>query len=75
MHLRHFRRLDLAICILEVTSSVWPAPLCCLLVSFSTIMNGFIDMINEFKDYDAEISDGDNLTRFFGTVKKFNSDK
>ena len=42
---------------------------------FSTIMNGFIDMINEFKDYDAEISDGDNLTRFFGTVKKFNSDK
>ena len=42
---------------------------------FSTIMNGFIDMINEFKDYDAEISDGDNLTRFFGTVKKFNNDK
>lgn len=42
---------------------------------FSTIMNGFIEMINNFKNYNAEMDDGDNLTRFFGILKEFNGKK
>jgi hypothetical protein len=39
---------------------------------FSTIMNGFIDILNEFKVYDSDINEGEELAKFFGGIKQFN---
>ena len=39
---------------------------------FSTIMNGFIDILTEFKVYDSDINQGEDLARFFGVIKHFN---
>ena len=42
---------------------------------FSYIMGNFIEIITKMKDINASFSDGDNLARFFGLLKMFNSDK
>lgn len=39
---------------------------------FSYIMGNFIDILNQFKEFNKELDDGDNLTKFFGILKKFN---
>ena len=42
---------------------------------FSYIMGNFIEIITKMRDINASFSDGDNLARFFGLLKMFNSDK
>lgn len=42
---------------------------------FSYIMGNFIEILSEFKEFHSEIDDGDNLSRFFGTLKYFNGQK
>jgi len=39
---------------------------------FSYIMGNFIEILSEFKEFHKEIDDGDNLSKFFGTLKYFN---
>ena len=39
---------------------------------FSYIMGNFIEILSEFKEFHKDIDDGDNLSRFFGTLKYFN---
>lgn len=39
---------------------------------FSYIMGNFITIMDEFTNVTADINDGDNLTRFFGVLEKFN---
>jgi potassium voltage-gated channel Eag-related subfamily H protein 8 len=39
---------------------------------FSYIMGNFIEILSEFKEFHQEIGDGDNLSKFFGTLKHFN---
>ena len=39
---------------------------------FSYVMGNFIEILSEFKEFHKEIDDGDNLSRFFGTLKYFN---
>lgn len=39
---------------------------------FSYIMGNFIEILSEFKEFHEEIGDGDNLSKFFGTLKYFN---
>mmetsp|Transcript_26419 Transcript_26419/g.40334 ORF Transcript_26419/g.40334 Transcript_26419/m.40334 type:complete len:161 (-) Transcript_26419:1043-1525(-) len=40
---------------------------------FSYIMGNFIDILQQFKKFHEDLEDGDNLTKFFGTLKKFNN--
>lgn len=42
---------------------------------FSYIMGNFIDILDQFQNYNASLDDGDTLTKFFGIVQKFNHDK
>ena len=42
---------------------------------FSYIMGNFIDILSEFKEFHKDIGDGDNLSKFFGTMKYFNGQK
>jgi hypothetical protein len=42
---------------------------------FSYIMGNFIEILSEFKEFHKEIDDGDNLSRFFGTLKYFNGQR
>lgn len=42
---------------------------------FSYIMGNFIDILNQFQNYQADLDDGDTLTKFFGVIKKFNGEK
>lgn len=35
-------------------------------------MGNFISILDSFKDFNAELDDGDNLSKFLGTIKKFN---
>lgn len=42
---------------------------------FSNIMNQFIDLIHEFRVYDAPINHGHDLTKFFSLIKYFNYGK
>jgi hypothetical protein len=42
---------------------------------FSYIMSIFIEMLNSFKEANADLDDGDELARFFGLLKKFNNGK
>lgn len=42
---------------------------------FSYIMGNFIEILHQAQSYSASLDDGDNLSKFFGLVKKFNHDK
>ena len=42
---------------------------------FSYIMGNFIEILINFQEFDAEIEDGENLSRFFGLLKSFNGDR
>ena len=42
---------------------------------FSYIMGNFIDILASYQTLLAELDDGDNLSRFFGILKKFNDNK
>lgn len=39
---------------------------------FSYMMNNFLDLINQYKLYVGEYDEGDELNKFFGTMRKFN---
>lgn len=39
---------------------------------FSYIMGNFIDILDRFKKFHEELDEGDELTKFFGTMQKFN---
>lgn len=40
---------------------------------FSYVMNNFLDLVKEYKFYVGEFDEGDELNKFFGTMKKFNN--
>ena len=42
---------------------------------FSYIMGKILEMINVFKDFEQGFDDGDNLSKFFGVLEKFNNNK
>jgi hypothetical protein len=42
---------------------------------FSYIMGNFIEILASFQVLMAELDDGDNLSRFFGILKKFNDNQ
>ena len=42
---------------------------------FSYIMGNFVDMIKSYEIMNSDIDDGDNLSKFFGLMKKFNKGK
>lgn len=42
---------------------------------FSYIMGNFIQILDEFKSYNKELDQGDELNKFFGVLKHFNGDK
>ena len=42
---------------------------------FSYIMGNFIDILDSFKLLHAEIDEGEELTKFFGILEKFNRNK
>jgi hypothetical protein len=39
---------------------------------FSYLMGNFIDILGTYNDLNADLDDGDNLSKFFGTMKHFN---
>ena len=39
---------------------------------FSYIMGIFIEILTEFDQFDSDIDQGDELSKFFGVLKKFN---
>jgi len=39
---------------------------------FSYVMGNFIEILDTFKSINAEVEDGDKLSRFFGNLKQFN---
>ena len=38
-------------------------------------MGNFIDILSQFQSYQADLDDGDNLSKFFGVIKQFNGEK
>lgn len=42
---------------------------------FSYVMGNFIEILDQFKNFHKELDDGDNLSRFFGTITSFNNMK
>jgi hypothetical protein len=42
---------------------------------FSYIMGKFIEMIEEYKNMNADLEEGDELAKFFGLLEKFNNGK
>lgn len=42
---------------------------------FSYIMGNFLEMIQKIKEFKKEFDDGDNLSKFFGVLEKFNNNK
>ena len=40
---------------------------------FSYIMGNFITIIDQYQKFNEELEDGDNLSKFFGTLRKFNN--
>lgn len=42
---------------------------------FSYIMGNFISILDQFKDFNKDVDDGDGLAKFFGVLQKFNGDK
>lgn len=39
---------------------------------FSYIMGNFVEVLNDFKNFDADLDQGDELSKFIGVLKKFN---
>jgi len=35
-------------------------------------MGIFIEILNQYKDLNADLDDGDNLSKFFGLLRRFN---
>ena len=51
--------------------------ICCVILImgvaiFGIILSNFTDIIDQFKAFDAEIDEGDELTKFFGCIKHYN---
>ena len=42
---------------------------------FSYIMSIFINMVNTIKTFSSDFSEGDELSKFFGLIKRFNNYK
>lgn len=42
---------------------------------FSYVMGNFISMIESFKALNAEPDEGDELSKFFGLIKRYNNNK
>lgn len=42
---------------------------------FSVIMGRFIEMVHQMKEFNRELDDGDNLSRFFSVCERFNERK
>ena len=42
---------------------------------FSYIMGNFLEMTQKIKEIKKEFDDGDNLSKFFGVLEKFNNNK
>lgn len=42
---------------------------------FSYIMGNFIEIIGVMGEINGSFNDGDNLTKFFGLIKRFNNDR
>ena len=42
---------------------------------FSLIMNNFKEILDRFNNLNADLEDGDNLTKFFGLLQRFNEGK
>ena len=42
---------------------------------FSYIMGNLIEIIDDMRNLEETFSDGDNLTKFFGLIKRFNADR
>lgn len=40
--------------------------------AFGLILNILVEIIDDFKSYDADIEEGSELTQFFGCIKHFN---
>ena len=40
---------------------------------FSYIMGNFITILDQYQKFNEELEDGENLGKFFGTLKKFNN--
>ena len=39
---------------------------------FSIVMQNFVDILTNLNEFNAELSEGDELSKFLGTIKKFN---
>ena len=39
---------------------------------FSFIMGKFIEMVDQIKEFNRGLDDGDSLSKFFGVIEKFN---
>ena len=42
---------------------------------FSYIMGNFIEILEQIQTLNEDLDDGDNLTRFFGLLQRFNGNK
>jgi hypothetical protein len=42
---------------------------------FSLIMNNFIEILDRFNNLNSDLGDGDNLTKFFSLLQRFNEGK
>jgi hypothetical protein len=42
---------------------------------FSYIMGNFVEMLKSYEIMNSDIDDGDNLSKFFGLIKKYNKGK
>ena len=42
---------------------------------FSLIMANFMDILTNLQSFNSGFDDGDNLAKFFGTIKKFNNNE
>ena len=40
---------------------------------FSYIMGNFISILDQYQKFNEELEDGDNLNKFFGTMRHFNN--
>lgn len=41
---------------------------------FSYFMGNFIEILEQYNNLNAELDDGDELSKFFGVMRKFNGD-
>lgn len=49
--------------------------LLCGVACFSYIMGNLMDILANFMEYNKDIEDGNNLSRFFGTIQQFNNNE